>query len=588
MRHEYEAPAWRARAARDSRNFRRLRNGIGMSSAKAHGRHHRNPCILPHASALPLASPILLLSRELPLPHPTMSDTGKVPTMESFVRKSKPRKTAAAVPPHNVVPAPLALVRATSATAVVRAMPRPAPQPCSSDPTDLPLPSAVPRPVPLLEPTSPTVPTPKPRKRFRKKVNGLFGDHTELKKRMNRLLLNTDSTTTRSTPRGPTDSAAAPAERPVSPILHASPLPKLPPAYAVVERLNAGAMTNAPSSSRTGIALKSSLSPSELLKDQDEKMKEKLLFKCDKVDDDDVKSLRSFDTPAFVATASRAVGSPERLRAISRNMGRLSPRSNARFLEEVLVGSELTPRRVKVTDDGKLTPPHLPSVDSSEFETEKPSPPQDSKFALSPVSVERTGAPAVLRRKVRRLDRGYRSEDVRRARLAGMPLSEIAASPTAQRRGDRPGKWPRARVRRLELDRGLERDHVPRDASTHKRIQVKDKMRIEESQMEVEEDEEDEDAILSSDGAPPKKSRRLRSGAKSNGDGSVDDVEVGTNDGFAMLVKAAAVQQRQSTVSSRSRSRTRKRSTEGTSDKICKRPRKKKRGSSHDVFASLE
>lgn len=142
---------------------------------------------------------------------------------------------------------------------------------------------------------------------------------------------------------------------------------------------------------------------------------------------------QDFDLPAFVDTARRLLGSPERLQTVRRTMGRLSPRSNDRFLTELELGTPPSPP----VRDGGLTPPPLPSVGSSEPDS-------------SPVAMERTGAPAVLRRKARRLDRGYRCADVLRARL-----------------GDSPGRPRQARVERTETEDeevgGLERPLLTSD-----------------------------------------------------------------------------------------------------------------------------
>ena len=103
-------------------------------------------------------------------------------------------------------------------------------------------------------------------------------------------------------------------------------------------------------------------------------------------------------------TASRVLGSPERWKKVCMNMGRLSPQSNEAFFEELQLGTP--PRERKRVRKNMPCPPALPFLEGGEEDAGR-----------SPTCVERTGAPAKLRRKARRLERGYRRDDVLRVRL---------------------------------------------------------------------------------------------------------------------------------------------------------------------------
>lgn len=275
--------------------------------------------------------------------------------MDSFLRKQKPRlRTTPSTPPSALTEAPRAIVRpATDASlenANLPASPNSLPHEQSTFPASVALSG-----------------TPKPRKRFRKKVSGLFGDQTELKKRMSKLLIAThtnDIVFSGNITDGPPLGNAIKNK--------GNTLTRLIGADGIVARLE------------------------EVTADKDSAIPTK----------------DEFDTPEFVATASRVLGSPERLQTVRKSMGRLSPRSNERFLAEMELGRTTTRVKPEGSERFPITPPQLPSVESSEFDSER-------ELLTSPVSVDRTGAPAILRRKARRLDRGYRSVDVLRARLGG-------------------------------------------------------------------------------------------------------------------------------------------------------------------------
>lgn len=476
--------------------------------------------------------------------NPDMPNTPKPPpTMDNYVRKAKPRTVPTSHPPaHTVTAAPRALVRPATAVRLSAVTP---PDEISARAS---------RTREHLASRSPaTVSTPKPRKRFRKKVNGLFGDQTDLKKRMSKLLRETD---TNALLRYHESEGLAEQTQPAD----SQPLPAvLPPADAVVRKLNEVAMRVKVEKAVDGV------------KEATEKASEDV---ANEADPDPEASLDSFDSPAFVATASRVLGSPERLRAVRKSMGRLSPRSNERFIEELQLGPSSTVAKQENTEDTimeevseKIEPPELPSVDSSELETED----REALIAMSPVSVERTAAPAVLRRKVRRLDRGYRSADVLRARLQGTSLAEIAASPTSHRRSDKGSRWPRTRVRKLDLDGDGMR-------SRGSKRQLSERLQLEESQVETE-----SDGLSSSDGAPLKK-RRFRTDSQRDVQNDTDDT-YNASDPLAMLVDAAAAEeQKQRSMRKRARQlRTGERSSGNGQTPSKERRRKKKSGSRQKV-----
>ncbi|CDF35939.1 unnamed protein product [Chondrus crispus] len=427
--------------------------------------------------------------------------------MDKYTRKTKPRTARSSqpggtplyrLPPsHNVTPAPPALVGPVLPARV-------------STPDHVSPPATQERDEQVSRPTSTSL-SQKPRKRFRKKVNGLFGDQTDLKRRMSKLLRETDTTALLRDDESDLTQSNLPHQPAFQP-----PVAVLPSPETVVRKLNEVARrskcvppgekahhtTSSPSHT---VAKETSLNPST--------------------------SLDSFDSPEFVATASRALGSPARLRAVLKSMGRLSPRSNERFIDELQLGLTPTPAASQeqefenaVLEDitEKIEPPEIPSVDSSELETEN----RPALLSMSPVSVERTAAPAVLRRKVRRLDRGYRSADVLRARLQGSTLSEIAASPTSRRRGEKATRW-RTKIRRLDLGEGddVVDSHQPkRQRSAASRV----------------ESQEESDGIYS-DGAPPKK-RKVREESERDERAENEDT-YNASDPLAILVDAAAAEE---------------------------------------------
>lgn len=249
-------------------------------------------------------------------------------------------------------------------------------------------------------------------------------------------------------------------------------------------------------------------------------------------------SMSSFDSPSFVAIASRALGSYEKLQAVRKFMGRLSPRSNQRFIGKLQIGttSKLVPVKSRETalanESFKIKPPYLPKVNSSEWIKQC-----EILFPNLAVSVERTAAPAMLRRRVKRLERGYRAADVLRARMQGANLADTATPPNLYRRGDKTQRRPWMRGRKLDLNRD---DEISGRDNSAQRRRSEDGPRIEENQQKG----TDNDDEISSEGTPPKK-RKLRSELSDDKQSSVDD-SLSARNPLAMLVEAAAEQQKQS------------------------------------------
>lgn len=239
----------------------------------------------------------------------------------------------------------------------------------------------------------PANPTAKPRKRFRKKANGLFGDQTDLKKRMDKLLRKADaSEIVFSADAADADIVAR----------HRDSARSLPAATSIIEHLTA-------------------TSPSNQLQEDD--------------DAPVVTPTDSFDFVELTETARNVLGSPEKFSNLRKVMGKLSPRSNDRFLEVLDVGRP--PQQIKKDEVDKriiaLTPPVLPMLNEGKEEKEDNGGVEEL-LALSSISVDRTGAPAVLRRKARRLDRGYRCVDVLRSRLQGAPTRDTLVSPPLEKK----------------------------------------------------------------------------------------------------------------------------------------------------------
>lgn len=353
----------------------------------------------------------------------------------------------------------------------------------------------------------------RPRKRFRKKVNGLFGDQTDLKRRMLRLLRDTD----RGVVLDGGDTAAMCQHRfepDVEDMSHEdgghshardakefesfgeSSVPVFQLSQAVMDKLDA----TSPPRPRTSSGVAETAGADS-------------------------------DTPEFTATVSRALGSPEKLRAVRRRMGRLSPRSNDAFLCEMAVGSATADSLLGLMEnlhERGVTPPALPNLREA-----KAAPPPEH-LLLSPVSIDRTAAPAVLRRKVRRHDRGYRRADVLRARLNLASADQLLSSSRVGfgREDGVKSRSSRGDGGALELGAGL--DAYARELN----LGGKNASRSSRGGRRKTRREVPEVVGSSSEGAPPKK-RRLR-------DSSPTEDDALSSNPFQLLVEAAAVEQKQS------------------------------------------
>eukprot|EP00177_Eucheuma_denticulatum_P005557 GFKZ01010102.1.p1 GENE.GFKZ01010102.1~~GFKZ01010102.1.p1 ORF type:complete len:521 (+),score=68.56 GFKZ01010102.1:176-1738(+) len=359
----------------------------------------------------------------------------------------------------------------------------------------------VPR-VPPAPPATPSTTQPRPRKRFRKKVTGLFGDQTELKKRIEKLLIHVDTAVLYGTP----DSERADDEPllPPLPRLRAPPRPSvnLPLADAVLEKLKAV----------SAAGMNSAAGPTSA----------KPVSKEDEMCDDD-DSLASFDSPAFTATAIRLVGSREKLKTLKKHMGSLSLQSNERFIEELGLGTSSDVENAKkpknqVRKSANIVPPKLPGLDS-DLESQAT---EDVAQFSSPVSVDRTAIPAILRRKVKRSDRGYCSADVLRARMQGTSLAEVAASPISHRRGDRRARW-----------RGLKVGKLDYGASSEQRRSRRNRRRL-EARQRVDTDSEESSSSVKV------RSRNITVATETRDSTGRLDESPDTNDRLSMLLQADA------------------------------------------------
>lgn len=316
--------------------------------------------------------------------------------MHQYVRKHKPRVLPhLPAPVHTIAPIPRAVVGSRTAARLELQHAR-SDEARSEPSSELPLLPSI-RAVQTASSSRPSsssnVPlstgATKPRKRFRKKVNGLFGDQTDLKKRMDKLLRKTDAS-----------EIVFSADAADSDVVtrHRESAQSLPAAKSIIDHLAAASPSPQPQDTESTHAV----TPTD-----------------------------SFDFVELTETANKMLGSPEKFANLRKIMGKLSPRSNERFLEELDLGRPS--RSLKKNELDKrpenVTPPVLPLV--NEYKSDKNR--ADEVLALSPVSVERTGAPAVLRRKARRLDRGYRCADVLRARLRGGISREALALPLGRK-----------------------------------------------------------------------------------------------------------------------------------------------------------
>lgn len=310
--------------------------------------------------------------------------TNRSASIIPHLREHKPRTipTHHLVPSHPIsaapcaIPQPLPEAEADVAQPSRHALTTPQPQYASSYElrSSSPARSVIHGPPPI-SPITPNSVT-KTRKRFRKKANGLFGDQTELKKRMSKLITKADSSK---------------LVRPVVTNLKNShsrtqrSFQSLPAARAIIKHLTAtiSSLAHDPSLTAGGASV----------------------------------SRDSLEFIKLDETAIAAVGSLEKLDVLRNSMGKLTPLSTEQFLSTLGVGR--SPRDIKKPFERdliqgigqRITPPSRPPPDPEGLQ-------QTPKIEIAPPkSVDRTGLPAVLRCKTRRVDRGYRRADVLRARL---------------------------------------------------------------------------------------------------------------------------------------------------------------------------
>lgn len=231
----------------------------------------------------------------------------------------------------------------------------------------------------------------KTRKRFRKKANGLFGDQTELKKRMSKLIIKADKPKL--------------VQKPVSALNNLDPqrpFQFLPAAKTIIKHLTA---TMSPLSQFQNANCEKTAEP-----------KDSLEFVM--LDD----------------TASRSIGSLEKIDVLRNTVGKLTLLSNEQFLSILGLGRSSHDHK-KPYDKHRshvigqrITPPFrpLPRPEGGRQQWET----LDANNSPTK-SADRTGLPAVLRCKTRRLDRGYRRVDVLRARFQWSTGTEATTTPSS-------------------------------------------------------------------------------------------------------------------------------------------------------------
>lgn len=204
-----------------------------------------------------------------------------------------------------------------------------------------------------------------PRKRFRRKVNGLFGEQTDLHRRMTKLLKTTSSH----------DVLADDYKAGQKHIL----------------------LSQSACSKDDGTSNKSP--------QRDEGIRNK------KQDDLDLSpSPKSNLSPGhWHPNVKEELKTPEKARLVKSKIGKLTPTAHQVFLETLKVGrSSLRPEKA-TRDEPKLAPLELPRF-------EKGCCLVLPKFVPKP-GVDSTGAPAVLRKNVRKRYQGYTSADILRKRM---------------------------------------------------------------------------------------------------------------------------------------------------------------------------
>lgn len=232
--------------------------------------------------------------------------------------------------------------------------------------------------------------TSRPRQRFRKKGNGYFDEGTELRHRISKLMLDTRLVMNKKkgikvVVRGvdPKKSTISASSR------YQDKLPSIEPILEGLKKASVSKKQNkAQSSNQSG-----------------------QVGSIRKMQDDDFDD--SFDSPSFVAAAIRNVGR-ERFESVRPLLGSSSPSDHEQFLYRLGIGprrlsSDQMSKTAPAKDVFKIKPSSVMKVDSSDSE-KKPK-------LLFKRSIAPRGTPALLRRRVKRMNHGYRAADVLHARL---------------------------------------------------------------------------------------------------------------------------------------------------------------------------
>lgn len=148
-----------------------------------------------------------------------------------------------------------------------------------------------------------------------------------------------------------------------------------------------------------------------------------------------------FDFPPFVERATAVLGS-DKLNQIRATVGRLCPYSNQLFIDKMNLHVP-TPAPI---NPFAITPPRLPAISATL---------KSMHSQTFPVAVERTATPAKLRRNARRIEKGYRCEEVLKARLK-------AAARAAKRREEDIIHIPTPRRRHVRANRRDARTTPPK------------------------------------------------------------------------------------------------------------------------------
>lgn len=261
---------------------------------------------------------------------------------------------------------------------------------------------------------NPVTNAPRPRKRYRKKVFGLFDKETDLEKRMSKIWRQTSGADVLAGIKDGSDDIT-PIMTPIRRIEHSHSDALLTVPQSIIDRLRASGVGK----NRSNFDHDGDVD----MQGSNENSRKNMTNSDDEFD----------PSPEFVEAASRVLGSPEKLRAVRKTMGKLNPKSNELFFQELEFGlpresSQDLSSRKWGRRRPEIKPPELPTVEFENSSFRK-----DEGVTTSPISVERSGTPAILRRKARRVLRGYRSVDVLKARRQGTSLTEVLTSPTSLR-----------------------------------------------------------------------------------------------------------------------------------------------------------